>query len=197
MKYVRGSRLSMVGAFVVLMALAGSSGAQVTTLGATGISSNNGAATLNASVNPEGHETSVLFVWGETAGYGNTNAVLNIGAGESPVLVSAVVTGLSSLTNYYFRAVATNAVSTNSGGQLEFSTPFYPGGLSHPALTNGALEVTLSGTTNAAYGIYGSTNLVNWTLLPPGQFIYLAARPFQIDIAITNSAGGHWFYLMR
>ena len=196
MKFNRGPRAPLVGVFLGSLALALSSEAQVTTLAATGISSNNGAATLNASVNPGGRPTGVLFVWGNTASYGATKAVPNVGAGSSPVPVNVTVTGLLSLTNYHFRAIATNALATNSGADLTFNTPFYPGSLSSPAIVNGSLRVTVSGTTNAAYGIYSSTNLLDWSLLAPGQFTYLASHPFQIDISTTSNAS-HLFYILR
>jgi len=48
-------------------------------------------------------------------------------------------------------------------------------------MTNGAFQLAFSGTTNAAYRVWASTNLVNWELLgpaaapAPGQFQFLDA----------------------
>lgn len=182
--------------FVVLIAWAAACQGQVTTQAATGISSNSGSAVLHASVNPGGRQTGVLFEWGNTPSYGTTNIVADIGSGSVPVPVSVTIIGLSSLTNYHYRAVATNTAGVTLGNDVSFSTPFYPGGLSNPTIMGGNLEVTLNGTTNAQYGIYASTNLVSWSLVPPGLFTYLSARPFQVNVAAVTNIG-HLFFLMR
>src|SRR5262249_44305456 len=66
------------------------------------------AATLNASVNPEGHGVSECkFEWGTTTSYGSSAPCSSMpGSGTTPVAVSAPITGLSNKTTYHFRISA-------------------------------------------------------------------------------------------
>jgi hypothetical protein len=64
-------------------------------------------ATLTATVNPNGVPTNVAFQYGATTSYGLTTANQNIGSGNTPQVVTATVTGLTSGTTYHVRAVAT------------------------------------------------------------------------------------------
>jgi alpha-tubulin suppressor-like RCC1 family protein len=75
------------------------------------------AATLNASVNPEGHEVSECkFEWGTTTSYGSSAPCASLpGSGASPVAVSAPITGLSNKTTYHYRVSATNGGGTTLG----------------------------------------------------------------------------------
>src|SRR5205823_6786446 len=75
------------------------------------------AATLNASVNPNGGEVSECkFEYGPTTSYGSSVSCSKLpGSGTSPVQVSASVTGLSPNTIYHFRISATNAGGTSKG----------------------------------------------------------------------------------
>ncbi len=82
------------------------------------------AATLNASVNPVGLETSYQFEYGPTTEYG-TKVPLSpksIGSGTKPVAVSESLEGLKPASTYHFRVVATNAEGTFPGEDVEFST---------------------------------------------------------------------------
>jgi hypothetical protein len=82
------------------------------------------SATLNATVNPNGGEVSECKLeYGTTTAYGSSAAcVPSPGSGESPVAVSASITGLSGITTYHFRISATNAGGTNKGGDQTFTT---------------------------------------------------------------------------
>ncbi len=66
-------------------------------------------ATLNATVNPNGETVSECkFEYGTTDAYGKTAPCTpSPGSGESPVAVSASVTGLTANTTYHFRIFAT------------------------------------------------------------------------------------------
>ncbi len=85
-------------------------------------------ATLNGSVNPNGANVSECkFEYGTTTSYGKTaNCASLPGAGESPVAVSAVITGLSAKTTYHFRVVATNSSGTSKGSDVTFTTLIVP-----------------------------------------------------------------------
>jgi hypothetical protein len=84
------------------------------------------AATLNATVNPEGEEvTDCHFEYGTTATYGTSvPCVVLPGSSEKPVAVSASVESLSAGTTYHFRIVATNAKTETSHGSDKTFTTF-------------------------------------------------------------------------
>ncbi len=78
------------------------------------------SATLNATVNPNGGAvTSCKFEYGTKIPYEKSAPCTELpGAGETPVKVSAPVSGLSNNTTYHFRIVATNT-SGSAGGTGE------------------------------------------------------------------------------
>jgi phosphodiesterase/alkaline phosphatase D-like protein len=82
------------------------------------------AATLNATVNPNGATVSDChFDYGVTTTYGSSAPCTpQPGSDASPVAVSASITGLSPSTTYHFRIVATNARGTSKGADVTFTT---------------------------------------------------------------------------
>ncbi|MGO9921062.1 MAG: IPT/TIG domain-containing protein, partial [Isosphaeraceae bacterium] len=82
------------------------------------------AATLNATVNPNGGEVSKCeFEYGTTNSYGQTAPCSPPpGSGSSPVAVSAAIAGLTANTTYDFRVSATNAGGTSKGNEESFTT---------------------------------------------------------------------------
>jgi hypothetical protein len=81
------------------------------------------AATLNATVNPNGEAVSDChFEYGTTASYGASVPCTSLpGSGEAAVAVSASATGLSAKTTYRFRIVATNPSGTSYGSDRTFA----------------------------------------------------------------------------
>jgi endonuclease I/uncharacterized OsmC-like protein len=122
----------------------------VTTTAATGISIS--AATLNASINPNGVDTTASFAWGLTTAYGQTTTPVAMGSGSSAVPLTANLTGLAACSTYHFRATATSTGGTSNGSDLSFSTscPF-------PTVT-----------TSAATGISISAATLNAGINPNG-----------------------------
>jgi sugar lactone lactonase YvrE len=90
----------------------------------TASSMTSSSATLNATANPNGGEVSECkFEYGTTIAYGSTaGCVPSPGSLESPVAVSASVSGLSPNTTYHFRIAATNRGGTGSGSDQTFVT---------------------------------------------------------------------------
>ena len=82
------------------------------------------AATLNATVNPNGEPVSDChFEYGTSTSYGLSLPCSSLpGSENSPVAVSASLTGLSLNTTYHFRIVATNATGTSEGADQTFTT---------------------------------------------------------------------------
>ncbi|HEX5591795.1 MAG TPA: S1 family peptidase [Solirubrobacterales bacterium] len=83
-----------------------------------------GQATLNGTVNPNGKETTYRFEYGKTTSYGNSIPVPNAGAGAgtSPVTVYLTPNTLLPRTRYHFRLVATNSDGTSYGADRAFTT---------------------------------------------------------------------------
>jgi hypothetical protein len=77
-------------------------------------------ATLGATIDPEGFETTYRFEWGEDEEYGNSIPIPdgNVGSGQKEVEVSQTIKGLKSATTYYYRLIAENA-----NGQSFFTHP--------------------------------------------------------------------------
>ncbi|MGO9958621.1 MAG: hypothetical protein ACLP50_22090, partial [Solirubrobacteraceae bacterium] len=94
----------------------------VVTGAASGVSQS--AATVNASVDPEGVAvTSCELQWGTSTAYGNSEPCAQaVGSGDSPVAVSAALSGLSPGATYHFRAAATNGAGTAYGSDATFTT---------------------------------------------------------------------------
>ena len=79
---------------------------------------------MNATVNPNGGEvTKCEFEYGTTNAYGSSASCASLpGSGESPVAVSAPISGLAPNTTYHFRISATNAGGTSKGADETFKT---------------------------------------------------------------------------
>jgi hypothetical protein len=80
------------------------------------------AATLNATVNPEGSETHYYFEYGETTAYGSTSPYEGAGAGVFTVPARGAVANLRPGTIYHYRLVATNAGGTERGADRTLLT---------------------------------------------------------------------------
>ena len=80
------------------------------------------AATLAATVTPNGAATTVFFEYGPTSSYGTTTAGQSIGSGSSPINVSANLTALTPGTTYHYRVYATNAAGNTFGADATFGT---------------------------------------------------------------------------
>lgn len=149
-------------------------------------------ATLKATVNPKGSTTSsVAFIYSTNATLSSDTAtvIVTSGAlsGATNQVVSRDVSGLTPLTTYYFRAVATNAQGTTLGSIIPFTTPFADvvspsetitaGSASYSKIENilvtitfsesvtgfSASDVTLGGTSSAAYGKGTPTSINPYT----------------------------------
>lgn len=81
-------------------------------------------ATLNAKVTSNQAATSVVFEYSTdptfTAGVNTTSPAESLPGNASEVVVTKAVTGLTPLSTYYFRAVATNTLGTINGVILSF-----------------------------------------------------------------------------
>jgi phosphodiesterase/alkaline phosphatase D-like protein len=117
-----------------------------------------GSATLNATVNPNGaNVTECKFEYGPTETYGSTASCSSLpGSGNSPVAVSAPVTGLAANTPYHFRISATNGSGTNKGNDETLKTlPNPPAVVTKAATLITQGSATLNATVNPNGGEVG------------------------------------------
>jgi DNA-binding beta-propeller fold protein YncE len=95
-----------------------------TTLAA--INSTNGV-TFNATVNPNGWDTTVYFKWGVQFNVTNTTPVMDVGAGATPLNVSSLITSLPPAKQINYQVVASNHLGTIFGAQVAFYSPPFVG----------------------------------------------------------------------
>ena len=98
----------------------------LTTEVASGITAT--GATLNATINPNGELSDLVFDYGVTVDYGNSAAFGAVGSGSTPVAVGESVTGLACETTYYFRPRGDSAAGTALGLEGSFVTAACPPG---------------------------------------------------------------------
>ena len=134
------------------------------------------AATLNATVNPFGFDTTCVFQYVDDAtfqgsGYDAATSVpcvpADLGSGFDVVPVSADVSGLTLSTVYHFRVVATNSAGTTNGDDTTFRTAGIP---------------VVEG--EAATSITDASAILNATIIPAGSdttcvFQYVTDAAFQ------------------
>ncbi len=105
------------------------------------------AATLNATVNPNGGEVSDChFEYGPTNTYGTSVPCASLpGSGNSPVGVSVAIGKLNPNSTYHYRIAATNAGGTSSGADGSFKTlPEPPGAETEAASAIAQTTATLN-----------------------------------------------------
>jgi len=158
-----------------------SSGSYVAPTISTNYATNNSSnyMTLNASVNPNGSNTTVWFEYGTSQSLGYVIGSQTIGSGNSTQSIASYISGLSSNTTYYYRIVAQNSYGTVYGSTLNSVTQSSGSSSSNgwvPTITtNYAINVsqnsaTLSGTVNPNYSNttawfeYGTTNSLGYTV---------------------------------
>jgi hypothetical protein len=90
----------------------------------TGAASSVGSttATLAATVNPNGLNTSYAFQYGLTIAYGNTTSSQSAGSGTSGTSVTANLTGLIPSQTYHYRVTASSSCGTVNGTDMTFTT---------------------------------------------------------------------------
>ncbi|MDD5547567.1 MAG: hypothetical protein PHN74_01535 [Candidatus Pacebacteria bacterium] len=124
---------------------------------ATNITQN--SATLNASVNPNGVNTTVWFEYGSTSNLGSTIGNQTIGSGNTATNITTMVTGLNGMTNYYYQVVAQNANGTVRGALLNFTTTQSGSNSAPLAFSNAASTGQTGATLNATVSPNNATTI--------------------------------------
>jgi FG-GAP-like repeat len=157
-----------------VQALHDATGVQAPTV-VTGAASNLSAraATLNATVDPNGIRTTYRFEYGETTDYGASAPVPDgsAGSGTGSIAVSQPVGGLLPGRTYHYRVVATSRVGTTRGSDQTFVTPrpsFTGDGKADLAIAEPTVNAFLVATsTGTALGGPGSQQwLSGWNTSP-------------------------------
>ncbi len=106
------------------------------------------SATLNATVNPNGQATTVVFEYGTSTSYGAKTAPKAIGSGSSSTNVAVSASGLAPSTVYHVRVTATSAAGTSSGSDQTFTTTGPPIVHIGAATGVGSSSATLTGSVD-------------------------------------------------
>ena len=149
------------------------------------------AATLNASVDPDGETVGECrFEYGTTPAYGTTVPCSSLpGAGTGHVAVSASISGLRRGTTYYFRAVASNADGAGVGAQQTFATQQFPElGRCVKAAAAHARYKTSACTTLSAGGDSGRYEWQPWPLANPHFTFTLEKVPLEAAAGKSTKA---------
>lgn len=81
------------------------------------------SSVINGSVNPNYLSSTAIFEWGTTTSYGNTvTAIQSPVTGNTPVNISADLSGLLPGTTYYVRIKAENSIGTTYSSSISFAT---------------------------------------------------------------------------
>ena len=114
------------------------------------------SAQLNGTVNPGNAATTVTFCYGTSetlTGCTSVTASQSGLTGTTSTPVSAAITGLTPLTTYYFRVLASNSTpASDSGSILSFTT-----------------QAALAATTTSASSLTSSSATVNGNVNPGGE----------------------------
>ncbi len=173
----------------------------VITNSATSIAQNN--ATFNASINPNGNNTTAWFEYGTTQSLGSTIGSQTIGSGNTSINISTYLSGLLSNTTYYYRIAASNQYGTSYGSILNFTTSQSQSGQIPIVITNSANSIyqnsaTLNSSINpnnsntTTWFEYGTTQSFGYTV--GNQSIGSGNTSINISYQINNLLSNTTYY---
>jgi hypothetical protein len=149
------------------------------------------AATLNATVNPNGAEvTKCKLEYGTTLpSASSTPCTPAPGLGTAEVAASGAVTGLVANTTYRFRIVATNSGGTKEGSERTFKTlPNAPTVVTGAAASVTQSSATLNATVNPNGGLVSECKLEYGTTLPSASSAPCTPSPGSGNTEVPVSA---------
>jgi hypothetical protein len=173
------------------------------TADATGVGQTD--ATPRGIVTPNGAATVAYFEWGTTDGYGNSTPSQALSPSNSPMIVSAQLSGLTPSTTYHFRVVATHHGGTAFGADQTFTTttpapptgnPGDPGDPGNPGDPGGTLEDTLAPVvesfrlTNRKFQVTSDGTPVAARAKRGSAFRFSLSEPAAVTIVIERAAPG-------
>jgi hypothetical protein len=151
---------------------------------------NGKAATLSATINPNGHGTTYQFEYGKTSSYGSKAPLTpaSVGSGTSPVNVNEALTGLEPGTTYYHRVAATNEAGTVKSEGKTFKTESASGVSSQ--LSGMAVTEPFDGSTASLTRFGSSWSALGWAngTTPKGEDSTSGWRPVSAYPAIAGTS---------
>jgi hypothetical protein len=163
----------------------------VTIRAATGITPD--AATLNATVNPNGAETFYYFEVGLTNFYGSNSTATSAGDGGKAKAVNTPVTGLAPATRYHYRLVARNRNGTVRTADRTFKTLPVPLGLLLGAAPN---PIKFNTSTTLSGQLTGTGNGGRQVQLQANAWPYTAGFATVGNTVVTNPDGTFAFPIL-
>jgi FG-GAP-like repeat len=165
------------------------SGPPTVSIGAAVPDPNGKAATLNATINPNGHGTTYQFEYGKTSSYGSKvpPTPASAGSGTSPVNVSEALSGLEPGTTYYYGVAATNEAGTVKSEGKTFKTESASG---VPTQLNGmAVTEPFDGSTASLTRFGSSWSTLGWAngITPKGEDSTSGWRPVSAYPAVAGA----------
>ena len=147
------------------------------------------AAVLNATVYPQGHETTECeFEYGLSKSYGETVACTPPpGSGSGAVEVSGPLTGLAANTEYHYRIKATDVGAPSQGEDRTFKTLQWPAPTVESQAASNVTQTTatLNGTVNPNGGEVTECTFEYGSSLPSGQSVPCSPGPGSGTGAVT------------
>jgi Ca2+-binding RTX toxin-like protein len=138
------------------------------------------SATLNATIDPAGQNTTYQFEYGKTTAYGTKIPFTpkSVGSGATAVAVQQAISGLEQGTTYHFRVVAVNPSGETEGEDRTFTTLRLP-----------------VATTGSATSIKPTSAILNGTVTPNGstttyQFEYGKTTAYGSKAPVTPKSAG-------
>jgi uncharacterized repeat protein (TIGR03803 family) len=120
-------------------------------------------AMLSAVVSPNSLPTVAWFQLGLTTNYGITTAAENLGNGAAGVAFDQTVGGLVAQKVYHCQTVASNGLGAAYGNDFLLVTTVSPVLTNLTLSASGTFHFGFTGTPQALYSAWASTNLVNWS----------------------------------
>jgi len=144
------------------------------------------SATLNATVNPHGNETTYYFQYGPTTAYGAQTPATSVGAGTSGVRVGQAISGLQLGGAYHYRVVAISSAGTTPGQDRVFTTKSVPLKFELPKTP----RMVQFGTAMSIVGSLAGTGAASHeVVLQASQFPFLGGFATLGAPQLTNTSG--------
>lgn len=150
------------------------------------------SAMLLGNLTPNGAQTTYTFQYGTSTLYSAATPARVAGAGNTPLNVTADLSGLAPATTYHFRLVAHNRNGTVRGADRLLRTRPQPLGLALAATPN---PVALGRPTVIAGTLSGTGSANRQILLQSNPFPYTQGFHSTANAQLTNAAGQFAFPL--